>query len=604
MWSARKKGRFFTAKAARKKGEERGVLHPPGDWKWVAGAAVLVLVRAFGVGYVLFWLMSLAMLFAAVARSRGGRDLASEAPARFTPVQALALVLLAITVAALAYATHRPDPDDAVYVGTTADAVAHPELPVLSHDVLYGGDNLPLMLPSYAVESYQLLVAFFAHTFGGAPILWAHGIFPPFNGLLLAFAWAALMQAVIPRRWMAATVLALVVLSMPSEVRALGNFGIIRMFQGKGLLASVGIPLLYRFAWRFEESGAVWDWLGLTSASIACVGLSSSAIFIVPVALAIATLSGWQNGSLGRAAWTVLPAVYPLACGLLVSGDFRALKSVFAYLHPSASWAISTVFGERAQYMLLFLLLAAPFLVRDVRLKWKVSSVVLAYFLLPLNPYVFRIISKLTTPEAVWRILWSVPVAAMIAVAGISALERAKEDWGRRGMLLAALALSGFIASLAPYSTFAKSNGVRYSLRPLKVPTPDWEIARDAIAVTPASCSVLAPEEVAIWIPTFVNRPRLVSVREVYDEQMGVHLLPQDASTRRELRELVSGREFSPEKISELLGALERYQVTTVVASSSSAARLESSLIGRGYSRAQKRNGYAFFVSQTKSSVP
>lgn len=611
-FSARRKSRFPTTKVVRNDSGEGvrndsdhvEVLHRLGDWKWVAGAALLVALRAMGIGYALFWFGSVAMLIAAMVRLRRGREIATEALALWTRSQVYALALLAITVAALAYTTHRPDPDDAVYVGTAADAVAHPELPVLSHDVLYGGDQLPLMLPSYAVESYELLVAFFAHTFGGAPILWAHGIFPPLNGLLLAFAWATLMRALVPRHWIAATALALVILSLPADVRAIGNFGIIRMFQGKGLLASVGIPLLYVFAWKFEETGAAWDWLALMSASIGCVGLSSSAIFIVPVALGIAILSGWRSGTMARVAWALLPAVYPLACGLLVRSDFNALKSVFAYLHPTAPWAISTVFGERPQYILLFLFLAAPFLVRDICVKWKVSAVVLAYFLVPLNPFVFRVFSKLTTPEAVWRILWSVPAAAIVAVAGIAIIDGAKQDWGRRGMLLSALALVGVIAYFGPHSTFAKSNGVSYSLQPLKVRTSDWETARDAIAVTPASSALLAPEDVAIWVPTFVNRPRLVSVRDVYDEEMGVRLSPEDASTRRELRELVSGREFSAERTSELLDTLERYQVTTVVATPASVATLQDGLVRRGYSRSQERNGYVFFVSPNNPQVP
>ena len=78
---------------------------------------------------------------------------------------------LALASAALVYVAHRPDSDDANFVGFAADAIAHPELPVLSHDVLYGGHELPLILPTYAVDSYELFIALLAHWFGRCPNL-------------------------------------------------------------------------------------------------------------------------------------------------------------------------------------------------------------------------------------------------------------------------------------------------------------------------------------------------------------------------------------------------------------------------------------------------
>ena len=102
----------------------------------------------------------------------------------------------------------------------------------------------------------------------------------------------------------------------------------------------------------------------------------------------------------------------------------------------------------------------------------------------------------------------------------------------------------------------------------------DYAVARTAIIATPPGTSVLAPENIAVWIPTFVHRPSLVSVREIYDAEMGAHLLAEEGRTRRELRELVSGREFSEPETERLLDSLPQYEVGLVVAPISAAQRV------------------------------
>jgi Family of unknown function (DUF6077) len=570
---------------------------PLSDWKWLAVAVALVLVRALGVGYNAFWIASLVFLVWGTTTVDRGHIHLDEKPVPFTFRRGIMLLLLAVASAALTYAVHRPDSDDSVYVGTAADALAHPELPVLSHDVLYGDYKRAPMLPSYRVETYELLIGFLARMVGREPILWAHAIVPTLLAAFLPFAWAALMRTVVPRHWLAATALALLILSMPGDPRALGNFAFVRLFQGKAVLMSIGIPLLYAFAWKYEETGSIWNWFLLVASTVACVGLSSSAIFVAPVALGTAALAGWRRAALTkRMALTLLPAAYPLACGLIVGRGFRALEGVFAYLHPTAPWAVTTVFSPHWQYIFLLALLAAPFVVRESSLRRKLMVVVLIYFLVPLNPFAYKLLSKLTTREAVWRILWSVPVAAIAAVVIVNGLEIASEYWGNRGTIVAGFVLACGFLYLAPYSSFRQSNEVSYSLTPLKVRLHDWEVARRAVAVAPPGGAILAPEEVAIWIPTFVHRPPLVSVRAIYDQQMGVQMPPQEARERRQLRELVSGGEFSAQPAEALLAALSRYDVGLIVVAVAAAGRLEQPLAKYRYSPIVEEDRYVLFA--------
>ena len=139
-------------------------------WIWLAVPAALVLLRTLGMGYSAFWIGSFLFLVGAALKWRQGAELSAENEPHVSARQILAVAILAIGCAVVTYVCHRPDVDDAVYAGTAADAFAHPELPVLSHDVLYGGSELPPMLPSYKTESFELFIAFLAGSLRLPPI--------------------------------------------------------------------------------------------------------------------------------------------------------------------------------------------------------------------------------------------------------------------------------------------------------------------------------------------------------------------------------------------------------------------------------------------------
>jgi Family of unknown function (DUF6077) len=567
----------------------------PVRWNYVAVAAALVIAHALGMGYSAFWIFSVLLFSLALVTDAKADPSADEKPAPLLAQHKAILLSLIVIAPAITYVAHKPKIDDAVYIGTAADAVAHPEMPVLSHDVLYGDQRLPLMLPSYAVESYELLIAFFAQLFGGAPIWWSHAFVPTLLAALVPIAWAGLMRILAPRHWISATALSVIILCLPGEFRGLGNFALVGLFVGKAVLVSVAIPLLFTYAWKFQESGSLAEWLIVAATTVACVGLSASAIFIVPIALVIAICSGWRQGDAKTAALLLLPVLYPLACGLAVSRGFHQLENVFANFPARAPLAVRTVFGARTESIFLFALLAAPFLQRSGRLKRRLLLLVLAYFLACLNPFIFKLLSRLTTRDAVWRVLWCVPVAGVVASSVSGGFQDSAARWGKRGSMVAALIVVGALAYALPHSSFAKSRGISYSLSPLKVVQPDYDIARAAIAATPPDSAALAPENIAVWVPTFVHRVPLVSVRELYDEEMGAHLPAEEQQTRRDLRELVTGKRFPDEYQDSLLNRLPAYSVGLIITSESADERLNRQLAWHGYSRESETHGYAFW---------
>lgn len=572
------------------------------SWEWISAPILLVAARAVGLGYQAFWIFGVLFLAWLLLRSPGERgqpEQQNHLPnAQVLPATVGILLVFAVLGAGLTFIAHRPDADDATYVGIASDAVAHPDLAVLSHDVLYGNPRLPLILPTYSVDSYELLGAVLSRWFGGAPIWWMHAILPTIISAFLPFAWAELMGAFAPRHWLWATGLALIFLLLLGESHySLGNFAFVRLFQGKAVLATIGVPLLFSWAWKIQDRFSWWNWILLVGCTVACVGLSAIALFVVPISLGIVALGGVGQKSIGRLALVLAPAAYPVAWGLVLRSRFHAVAHTFEVAHQNAPGTVAQVFGAHGQYLIWLGLLCAP-LVAPGHRRLRLAAYGLLYFLLPVDPFLVKIIARLATSVSAWRVLWCVPVIAFVAAWLLWTFEAATAKWGRKGAQAAAVLVLACVAYLAPNSSLRTSN-VTFSLQPLKVPPREWAAAQVAASEN-SDAAVLAPESVAAWIPTFVHRPQLVSVRANYDDQMAVHMTSEEARTRRDLRELVSGTQFSPQRSEELLDSLQKYSVELIVADRNVADRLGPDLMKHGYSRTRTVEDYVMFARPSR----
>jgi len=566
--------------------------------------AAAIAARAAGISYQAFWIVCLLFLASILFSSQPyGKDTELQDLRIVRPLSLKDLGILlvfALVSAGLTFTAHRPDADDATYVGFAADAVAHPDLPVLSHDVLYGGDRLPMILPTYAVDSYELLAAAFSRWFGGAPIWWLHAFIPTAIALFLPFAWAELMGALVPRHWLVSTGLALLLLALLGESHySLGNFAFVRLFQGKAVLATAGIPLLFAWSWKIQERPRWVDLALLLACTIACVGLSAVALFVVPVTLGIAAFGNWTFKKTWSSALVLVPAVYPLGWALAFRRNFQSVSHFFDLPHLNAQGTAAQVFGAHGQYVIWLGLLCAP-LLAPLRHRRRFAACALLYWLVALDPFLIKVIARVATSVSAWRILWCMPVVGFLAASLVSGFAVAREAWGRKGALLAVLIILGCVFYLAPHSTLRRSNQVSFSLGALKVPPQEWAAAQAGIHDTPPGTSMLAPESVAAWIPTFVDRPSLVSVRANYDEPMAINLAAEQVNTRRDLRELVSGDQFAPQRREELLDSMQNYSVGLIMVDRNIADRLGPDLMKHGYSRTRIVAGYAMFARRSQ----
>lgn len=575
-------------------------------WCWLVLACLIVGLRHIPSAYLPFWILSVLFLIAWRVFGKARQE-ANHIGAQPSKPATKLLVVVAVLSAGLTFVAHRPDADDSFYVGVISDSVAHPDSPVLQRDCLYGDHQFPLVLPGYKVDSIEMFAAILAGTFGGVrpippSLLWAHTGVPVLCALLLPFAWAFFLQTVT-RRWLEASIVALVLLALLGETpHSLGNFAYVRFFQGKAVLASAGIPLIYAFAWKFQKTGRAWDWATLGASSIAVLGLSAAGLFLVPMALGIAGVASWQPKANWRTLWLLMPGLYPIVWGIalsssMVSDDFTVQQTI--------GDMIRDVFGPRGQYLMFLGLLTAPLFGEAERIRRRLTYAALLYLLGPLNPFLFPLISKLTG-EVVFRTLWSLPVVGFTALSVLGIFSEARRRWqspraaGWPGIerlsyvipILAVLAVTGV---LLLHSTLRESNAVSFSFSPYKLPPLEWRVATAASSAAPPFTSVLAPEQIAAWIPILMHRPELVSVRANYDEQMGGRMTPADAANRRELRELVTGRQFPAGHVHELLQTLPHYRVSVLVVSNSESKLLSSELAAEGYSVLETLDGYVLW---------
>ena len=197
-----------------------------------------------------------------------------------------ALILIAMQMCILAVYAHF-DADDAFYVATATTAVQTDSIFLVNP---YTGFSYGGYLPSrYILSPFPIFLAVISQLFGGLhPAITAHTVFPPVFQML---SYMVLYQ--IGRRWFRDDAArrgiflflsaALNCFSAYSIYNA-GNFQMIRIWQGKALLAAAFLPLLFFLSLSIVmEEQPEYPWILLFLANAACCLLSSMGIMLAPL---------------------------------------------------------------------------------------------------------------------------------------------------------------------------------------------------------------------------------------------------------------------------------------------------------------------------------
>lgn len=583
---------------------------------WVLRSTAVGIGLALALSFVgrpdsrlLWWSAVILLGVAAVAVCR--RDQPEIEPADSGWSSEILLWILGAACVGLTLVSHRPDADDAFYVNIAVATADAPWRALLSADTLHGIEGLPLYLPVYRVDSYELLNGALAFLTGLPAIYVFHGLSAAFWALLAPLAHAKLFRLLTPRWWLWSVTVLLVVLVAAGEThRWYGNFAFVRMWQGKAVLLSVFLPLIYAYGLRFAVRPNLRDWTLLCAAQIGAVGCSSSALWAGPAAAFMAlccgaclSLQGLKTVMLGA-----LGSLYVLGVGVFtrasLGGIFGGVREAYV-LRGGEPWssmhhALVVVLGD--SWLLVFGVastltgwaLAAPGLARRFAVVCP-----LAVLLGLLNPYTAGWISANVLGPSYWRSMWGLPLPILMTLALTSPLHLGGNSSARRvtGLVL----LAAFAILVPRYSGLSPENGVELSWPRLKVPGPAYRWAAAVNQSVPPGSPVAVPPEIDSWIVTFHHHAYPLTVRHYLRPALAGR---ENVLLRWAMRQFVARPELVEAAPRQFRDGLDRFAVRAVCMASSQHAGVARTVLRQaGFHRTIAAEDYELWV-RTATDLP
>lgn len=490
-------------------------------------AALLMAVDARGLAWVVLVACWLVAAGAGATRAAGRIGLRDERPppadwlAARTGGRVTAPRLAwawAVLLAGLSTLVRKPNPDDAYYLSMSQWVVDHGTFPL--RDTLYSDLRFP-MIGWPPMASYDALVGVVARAGGAHAATVEYVLVPPIATLLAVLAlWRLLRWWRVPAVPVALSLglLFLLLAGSGDSYATAGNLFVTRLWQGKVILACLLVPLLLvqglRYAERPDRRAAAW----MAAGGVAAVGLSTSAMFVVPlVALGVvsplAAAGRWRAAGAGFAAM----AAYPLACGVVTKAvgghspdDFGA-RELYRFDpawfgHQVYLTGVPAVVGVGA-------VLAGALLLRRPAAALTTGVLVLVVGV-TLVPGVTRLgYDLLGLGPTLWRVTWVATVAALVGVAAGSLAA-----W-RGPRLLAVGAPLAVLALLAALGTPVTSSraGTAWQAPPHWQRSPEsLAAARLVVAEREPGDVVLADTDLSITLSVLTTRVKAVTTRDYF----------------------------------------------------------------------------------------
>lgn len=527
-----------------------------------------------------------------------------------------ALWLLGLLAGAAALAIHRPDLDDAFYINVAAAAADHPARALLAGDTMHGVADLPLHMPAHRLHSWELGNGLLARLTGLPAIVVFHLISAPLAALLALFANARLLRLIAPERWLAATAALLVVLLASGEAhRFHANFSFARMWQGKSVLLFVFVPLIYAAALQYGRRASPLRFAFLAAAQIAALGASSTAVWLGP-ATALSGLAATfvpTVRQLSRLALGSLSALYPLWIGLALRPALQEIAAPAEALLavPAGDWlalSFETVLGAGPLQALSLAALAGAWVGLPSSLGMRFAlTVPSAAFLILLDPYTEAFVASNLTGASIWRALWALPVPLFLALvlsaplAFSSRASAATRGWARAARLGFGALLLGFALAVPRAPLWGTENrgaggdAPWLGLPGLKVPKDDYRWAEKLTESAGPGALVIAPQSVAVWLPTFRGAvyPQLVLPR--YLERFRP-ILGDEELTRRAMATRYSAGFRSPRNARAFEEMLARGTRAVLLRQKGRLGEAHAILARRGFDRVASDPSYELWV--------
>lgn len=519
----------------------------------IALGVAAVALYGFTGDVILLWCLGVgALATAGLAELRDGRGSPAGEPA--VRGRALEAGLWAMSAGCLLVVLlfHRSDFDTPFYVSVAVAAADRPDAPFMV-DTIHGVEGLGLHMPAHRVHAWEPFVGALSWLSGLPAMTCYQLVAAGLAALLVPLALARLFRILTPRSWpwsVAATLA--VLLGCGGTLWWYANLSFMRLFHGKSVYMSVFLPLAWAYGLRFGAAPSARRWLRLAAVQIAAVGCTSSAIWSVPIAASLAAASAVPatRRGLGTLALAGLSSTYVVGVGLSLVGDLGRVAARAATDTASGellAFALERMLGTGA---LALACLAAVFLAwafQPPGLARRFAIVVPgAVLLLLLNPWWTEWTSRHLTGPSIWRAMWALPVPVLLALVLASPPARRRGGGAR---LAAVLATAAFVLLVPPFPALSEANNTAFALPgAAKLRSRRYEVAEELVRLAPPRSMVVAPQKVALWIPSFHHHPFVPVARELYLQRIEAELGPEEVTRRMLLAETVSAHETDIEE--------------------------------------------------------
>lgn len=404
------------------------------------------------------------------------------------------VLVLGLALAVLASLLLNPNVDDTNYVHLAAWVAAHGTFP--GRDTLFSDQALPaLFFPP--LNSYEALLGTIARLTGvSAPDVVYLGV-PPLAAILSTLALWRLLRSWGARAPAVALCVAVAFLLFDAGgMRELGGFWLARIWQGKAIFVSVLVPLLFALLHEYAREPTRRRLALLAAAGVAGVGLTTTAMFVVPV-VAVGTLGPVLLSGRRRVAAAALAATlgYPLAAALFTLAVGGRNPQAYSDAEMVPATLVHDVLGYGPLAFVAFLAaLTAPVLIADATAARMIAGIVLIVGVLFLPGLTLTIFHLTGLGEVLWRLTWALPMPALVGLLAVEAVGRV--PW-RAARALAPVAIAATVVLWGtPVWSRAAGTGVATTPR-WKLPPADVSAAREALADARPGDVVLAPHRVS-----------------------------------------------------------------------------------------------------------
>jgi Family of unknown function (DUF6077) len=489
--------------------------------------AGLAAVFAFEKQYLLFWILSVLYLGGVYLQGwRGPAPQAHASSSHYLNHLTFALAVIIAVFAACLF--NRPDADDSLYINMAVSVLDNPHSPIFATDTLQGIPGAYL-LPTYRAHSYELLAALVTKTFhAGEPIKVLHLVFDPLFSLFSVLAAALCLQKLLPKWWgWACLVLTLEYLTLRGTHTMYGNFAYVRMFQGKSIFITAIIPLIVVYAADFFARPRAATWFLLLAAQICAVGFTANSLYAAPLAAGLTLVACWSPSlpAIRRLGLGLLASFYPVMIGLMIRAIVvkdGLLFENFQQFIPIDE-ATNLVLGNGVTLWLWLTALTCTWcLIRDIATRQWVLGFCLAFMLICMNPFLDEYWGTYVTAKYLtWRLFWAVPLPIFFSIFIIQGFANGTK-WppGRSHILgLVTLTLLVILVLGKPWIDPNPVDPAELRLG-LKVPQPQYSVAKRLSEIAGAENLVVAPEDVSTWVPTFRGHAYPLVARFHYSEAL------------------------------------------------------------------------------------